>query len=271
MFLAIDSSAGASAALIDDGDVVASWSTRQTNTHAEVLAAAVEEVLAEGGLRGAERGAGRDAADGGVLAGVVVGVGPGPFTGLRIGLALAQSLVCVWDVPLYGVCSLDSLAQRAIDAGVAQGEFVVATDARRREVYWASYRGVAAGSAEDSAAAYAQRRDGPHVGPAADVPAGSVVVGQGASLYPDELLGPDARLETGTWLPEAADLGLIAASALSAGRAGAVLLPPRPLYLRESDARVPASMQRATTGAQNAAQSGVQSGAPSGTQSGAQA
>jgi tRNA threonylcarbamoyladenosine biosynthesis protein TsaB len=266
VFLAIDSSAGASAALIDDGDVVASWSTRQTNTHAEVLAAAVEEVLVEGGLRGA----GRDAADGGVLAGVVVGVGPGPFTGLRIGLALAQSLVCVWDVPLYGVCSLDSLAQRAIDAGVVQGEFAVATDARRREVYWASYRGVAAGSAEDSSSAYAQRTDGPHVGPASDVPAGCVVVGQGVSLYPDELLGPDARLETGTWLPEAADLGLIAASALSAGRAGAVLLPPRPLYLRESDAQVPASTQRATTRAQNAAQSGVQSGVQSGAPSGTQ-
>lgn len=266
MFLAIDSSAGASAALIDDGDVVASWSTRQTNTHAEVLAAAVEEVLAESGLRGAGRSAGRDAAGGGIPAGVVVGVGPGPFTGLRIGLALAQSLVCVWDVPLYGVCSLDSLAQRAIDAGVVQGEFAVATDARRREVYWASYRGVVDGSAEDSAAAYAQRRDGPHVGPPADVPAGSVVVGQGASLYPEELLGPDARQETSTWLPEAADLGLIAASALSAGRAEAVLLPPRPLYLRESDAQVPASMQRATTGAQNTAQSGAQSSAQTGAQ-----
>ncbi len=220
--------------MIDGGAVLASWSTRETNTHAEVLASGVERVLTEAGLRG------------GRPAGVVVGAGPGPFTGLRIGLALAQSLVCVWDVPLYGVCSLDSLALQAIEAGAGQDEFAVTTDARRREVYWASYHALTGGPA-GPASAYPQRTEGPRVGPAADVPAVPHIVGQGVSLYPEELRRPDALPGSATWLPEAGDLGRIAESALRSGREAAVLVPPRPLYLRESDARVPASMRGAGT------------------------
>lgn len=220
VILAIDSSAGASVAVLDEGEIRAQWRTAETTTHAEVLASAVAETMREAG------------ADGSTLSGVVVGVGPGPFTGLRVGLVLAHSLAEVWDVPLHGVCSLDSLAYRAAkdpDAALAAGEeFLVATDARRREIYWAQYRFLGEGMVE--------LLEGPHVSAAGDAPR-CPAVGIGASLYPELL---SARSEqSSSWLPDAAELGQLAATA-----GDAVFRDPLPLYLRESDAKVPAQMRK---------------------------
>lgn len=235
VLLAIDSSAGASVAVLDDGQVRAQWRTAETTTHAEVLAEAVAQTMREAGVNGAG------------LRGVVVGVGPGPFTGLRVGLALAHSLAEVWDVPLHGVCSLDSLAQRALnqsaeDSGPASGEFLAASDARRREVYWARYRSDAHG--------FAELLEGPQVSAASELP-DLPVVGIAASLYPQVLTPRSA--EQGHWLPDAVELGQLAERALerdpsaeprpAESRSGVVLRDPLPLYLRESDAKVPAQMR----------------------------
>jgi tRNA threonylcarbamoyl adenosine modification protein YeaZ len=82
---------------------------------------------------------------------VVVGMGPGPFTGLRVGIAFAQTFALARGIPVIGVCSLDAIK-------VDQSEYVVAVDARRKEIYWASYKdGV--------------RVDGPHVNKPAEVQA----------------------------------------------------------------------------------------------------
>ena len=64
---------------------------------------------------------------------VVVGMGPGPFTGLRVGITFAQSFALARGIPVIGVCSLDAIE---VDAG----EYTVAIDARRKEIYWASYK-----------------------------------------------------------------------------------------------------------------------------------
>ena len=64
---------------------------------------------------------------------VVVGMGPGPFTGLRVGITFAHSFALAREIPVIGVCSLD-----AID--IKQSEYTVAIDARRKEIYWASYK-----------------------------------------------------------------------------------------------------------------------------------
>jgi tRNA threonylcarbamoyl adenosine modification protein YeaZ len=64
---------------------------------------------------------------------IVVGMGPGPFTGLRVGITFAQSFALARDIAVVGVCSLD-----AID--VNKSEYTVAIDARRKEIYWASYK-----------------------------------------------------------------------------------------------------------------------------------
>ena len=64
---------------------------------------------------------------------VVVGVGPGPFTGLRVGITFARSFAMARGIPVIGVCSLDAIA-------IDKPEYTVALDARRKEIYWASYK-----------------------------------------------------------------------------------------------------------------------------------
>lgn len=64
---------------------------------------------------------------------VVVGMGPGPFTGLRVGISFARSFAMAREIPVIGVCSLDAIA-------IDSSEYTVAIDARRKEIYWASYK-----------------------------------------------------------------------------------------------------------------------------------
>ena len=147
---------------------------------------------------------------------IAVGVGPGPFTGLRVGLVTARTLGLALDVPVYGVCTLDVLAAQAVDEGAVHEPFLVATDARRKEVYWASYdeQGV--------------RLDGPHVDRPADVATDRPVVGAGALLYPEAFphaagpAAPDARVLAQVVTDERVEL-----------------LDPEPLYLRRPDAAMP--------------------------------
>ena len=65
---------------------------------------------------------------------VVVGMGPGPFTGLRVGIAFAQSFALARGIPWSGACSLDAIASQFADK-----DFLVAIDARRKEVFYARY------------------------------------------------------------------------------------------------------------------------------------
>jgi tRNA threonylcarbamoyl adenosine modification protein YeaZ len=89
--------------------------------HAERLAPEIDAILNEGGIKPKD------------LAAIVAGVGPGPFTGLRVGLMTAATLGSALGIPTYGVCTLDALG------AATTGRVLVATDARRREVYWAIY------------------------------------------------------------------------------------------------------------------------------------
>ena len=63
----------------------------------------------------------------------VVGMGPGPFTGLRVGITFAHTFALAREIPVIGVCSLDAIV-------VDKDEYTVAIDARRKEIYWASYK-----------------------------------------------------------------------------------------------------------------------------------
>ena len=63
---------------------------------------------------------------------VVVGMGPGPFTGLRVGIVFAQTFATAQNIPWVGVCSLDGI-------DIDSPSYIVATDARRKEIYWAHY------------------------------------------------------------------------------------------------------------------------------------
>lgn len=66
---------------------------------------------------------------------VAVGMGPGPYTGLRVGIAFAHSFASALSIPVVPVCTLDIIAAEVI----CDREFAVATDARRKEIYWARY------------------------------------------------------------------------------------------------------------------------------------
>ncbi|WP_272026016.1 tRNA (adenosine(37)-N6)-threonylcarbamoyltransferase complex dimerization subunit type 1 TsaB [Kocuria rosea] len=222
LLLCLDSSAVASAALVTGaGEVLGSYASPDTRSHAEVLAPAVRDLLAGRGVTGAD------------LDGVLVGTGPGPFTGLRAGIATARALAFAWDVPLHGLMSLEALAQDAAGPARAAGheEFLVLTDARRREVYWARYA-----ATEDGP----RRTGGPGVAAAEQLPE-LPAYGRGAGIYADRLARPVPEFAAAQ--PTASSLGLAAARRTARGEA---LSPDTtPLYLRESDAKVPGPRKRA--------------------------
>jgi tRNA threonylcarbamoyladenosine biosynthesis protein TsaB len=211
-------------ALHDGGQPLAQLVTVDAHRHAELLAPAIAKVIADAG---AERGD---------LTGIAVGVGPGPYTGLRIGIVTAKVLGAALGIPVYGVCSLDVIAADA----ECDDDFLVATDARRRELYWARYDRTR------------RRVAGPAVSAPAAIPDRELVAaGEGAMLYP--CLLPNGR---GPAYPAAATLCRMVSAALAAqtatgdasGDAGRgaerALLPPEPLYLRRPDAREPGAPKR---------------------------
>lgn len=183
------------------GDVVAASTVVDALRHGELLAPGIQRVLAEAGVRP------RD------LTRIAVGVGPGPFTGLRVGIVTARTMAAVLHVPVIGVCTLDVLAAAVTGQ---PGGFRVATDARRKEVYWAAYDG-------------SGRRT---TAPAVDRPTGvgfeGPVAGRGALLYPDFFPHPVTPEH-----PDARDLArLVADDQVDQ-------LAPEPLYLRRPDAMTP--------------------------------
>jgi tRNA threonylcarbamoyl adenosine modification protein YeaZ len=188
--------------------------------HGELLGPAVRDVLAEAGARP------------GQLAAVAVGLGPGPFTGLRVGLVTAAVLADAVGIPAYGACSLDAIAgagavgTAAGRDGAGGGRLLVATDARRREVYWAVYTAGAtrlAGPAVDRPAELAARLPG--LGATA-------MAGAGAEQYAQVLGLP---LGGPSYPDPVALAGLVAGRV----RAGAPGEPLTPLYLRRPDAELP--------------------------------
>jgi len=64
---------------------------------------------------------------------VVVGMGPGPFTGLRVGISFARAFAAARNIEVVGICSLDAIV-------IDDDDYTVAIDARRKEIYWATYK-----------------------------------------------------------------------------------------------------------------------------------
>jgi tRNA threonylcarbamoyl adenosine modification protein YeaZ len=217
LLLAFDTATPAvTVALHDGAEVIAQESAVDARRHGELLAVFIDKVL---------RNVGAGRSD---LSGIAVGTGPGPYTGLRAGLVTARVLSSALRLRTDGICSLDIIAADARTAA-AGSEYLVATDARRREVYWARYTATGA------------RVAGPHVGPPADMPAELPVAGAGLQLYP-ELRGATA-VSIPPLYPSAARLAHLAVARLAAGAAPG---PAEPLYLRRPDAREPGKPKRVT-------------------------
>jgi tRNA threonylcarbamoyl adenosine modification protein YeaZ len=215
LVVGFDTATPAVSVAVHDGErVVAEASAADGRRHGELLAPMIAKVLADAGVSRTD------------LTAVAVGVGPGPYTGLRVGVVTARVLGSVLGIPVHGVCSLDVIA--AAVTPPAGREFLVATDARRKEVYWARY---------DAAG---HRLEGPLVGPAAAIPgaADALVAGAGGQLYPEsfgEIIEPA--------YPAARALCGIVAAQLAAGLPASAA---EPLYLRRPDAKEPGRPKRVT-------------------------
>lgn len=205
--------------------VLAQRVARDPRKHGELLMPGVLAACAEAGLSLRE------------LDAIVVGAGPGPFTGLRVGMVTGAALGDALGIPVYGVCSLDAICCAAIVAGAPDGapggtvrlpgNLLVATDARRKEVYWAAYTPEGARLA----------------GPAVARP--EVVAAELAGLGVGAAAGTMAGL-FGLPVHEPAEptpAGLVAVAA-EALRSGAGPAPLEPLYLRRPDAVPPGERKR---------------------------
>ncbi|MFV0405772.1 MAG: tRNA (adenosine(37)-N6)-threonylcarbamoyltransferase complex dimerization subunit type 1 TsaB [Propioniciclava sp.] len=205
--LGLDTSTVVCAGIAGTGQTLLTAMVPDARAHAEQLMPLVAQVLADAGLVAAQ------------LSRIAVGVGPGPFTGLRVGVVTALTLGEVLQIPVRGVCSLDVIAAQWTgpgqgDASAAPDEFVVVSDARRREVYWARYAG-------------GSRQGEPQVSAPDQVPALPVA-------------GPGAALVGVASGPTDLDAGILARVGFDLPDVGT-----EPLYLRRPDAEVPSAPKSA--------------------------
>ena len=123
--LALETSARAcSAAVTQDGQILAACCQNSGLTHSRTLMPMVESMLKNADLT----------LDG--MDAVAVAAGPGSFTGIRIGVAAAKGLAFAAEKPAVGVSTLSALAR---NAAFADGLIVCAMDARRNQVYNADF------------------------------------------------------------------------------------------------------------------------------------
>ncbi|MEX0913393.1 MAG: tRNA (adenosine(37)-N6)-threonylcarbamoyltransferase complex dimerization subunit type 1 TsaB, partial [Demequina sp.] len=195
VILALDTSGAIAVAVVDGDRTLAHTNEFAPRGHAELLSPMVQECLATAGVTRAD------------VTAVVVGTGPGPYTGLRVGLMTARMLAHAWQVPVRGVSSLDAMGAEH------GGDVTVVTDARRKEVYWASY-------------AHGQPLTAPQVTAPEDVAVHGEPVGRGAVLYGEHF--PHARHAD----PDPAWLARVVTRRIGAGEQS---FPTSPLYLRHPD------------------------------------
>lgn len=169
------------------------------------------------------------------VGGIAVGLGPGLFTGLRVGVEAAKSLAQVLGVPIVGIPSLDALA-----FGVRHTSRLICAviDARRGEVFFATYRSVPGGVVREGdyevqppdhlvAELEARRED-------------VLLVGNGAILYRRQLeeVGAGAEFASAAWAhPQAQALVELAVPRFVREEHDR-LFDVVPLYLRKSDAEI---------------------------------
>jgi tRNA threonylcarbamoyl adenosine modification protein YeaZ len=223
--LAIDCSANLCAACVYDAKTDRELGRRALDLgkgHAEHLMTVIGEALTAAGKAYAD------------LSAIGVSVGPGSFTGLRVGVATARGLALALKVPAIGVTTLEALAAETRQA-FANRPVLAALDGGRGEIHAALYDefavlryGPAAITLEEAAAmACAQ-------------PVAPVLAGTAAALVVEAAGRGFAIGPTGA----TADIGIYArlAAAKTPGE------KPKPLYLREADAKPQAGFILPRTG-----------------------
>lgn len=131
LILGIESATGQVGCAIGGHEgVLASAHSSRERRHAETLAPQIDFVRRQARIELSE------------VSVVAVDIGPGLYTGLRVGIATAQATAYALNVPMIGVSSLDLLA---FPVRFSHKLIVTAIDARRGELFTASYRQVPGG------------------------------------------------------------------------------------------------------------------------------
>jgi tRNA threonylcarbamoyladenosine biosynthesis protein TsaB len=201
--------------------------------HAEMILPLIESLLATAQLRLAD------------LDALAVGRGPGGFTGVRLGISVAQGLAFGAGKPVVAISDLRAIAQRAFELQPDASRCLVCADARMREVYCGEFVRDALGLAAAPSAAAAAHGAAPEavVPPEAvslSTQTGLVLAGRGfrasAELRERALATGLPMLDE--LLPGAAQIARLAvADARCGGARPAALL--QPVYLRDRVAALP--------------------------------
>lgn len=125
LILAFETSAKAASVALTDGEKLLGESYQNTGlTHSQTLMPMAQDLLKSCGYTPAQ------------VEAVAVAAGPGSFTGIRIGVAAAKGFAWGKELPCYGVSTLEAMA---LNLGVYEGFVVAAMDARRSQVYTATF------------------------------------------------------------------------------------------------------------------------------------
>ncbi|MFP1724999.1 tRNA (adenosine(37)-N6)-threonylcarbamoyltransferase complex dimerization subunit type 1 TsaB [Lonsdalea quercina] len=216
--LALDTATEAcSVALWNEGEVHALFEVCPRE-HTQRILPMVQQILSEQGLTLSDMDA------------LAFGLGPGSFTGVRIGIGIAQGLALGADLPMIGVSTLATLAQGAFRLTGAN-QVLTAIDARMSEVYWAQYRrdeqGIWRGEDTEAVLAPAQVQT-----QTAALNGEWATAGTGWQTYPELTRPADAVLQDSLYLlPQAEDMLPLA---LQHWQSGATLRveQAQPRYLR---------------------------------------
>jgi tRNA threonylcarbamoyladenosine biosynthesis protein TsaB len=219
--LACDTALGAlSAAVLDDARVLAHECVEMNRGQAEQLAPMVERVMRDAGVAFAS------------LDRLAVTTGPGTFTGQRVGLAFMRAAALALEKPLIGITTLEAMAAEALSRAPAAWALAVA-DAKRGEVYLGALATdgtvvleptlVPMEAAVETALNITREKGPPSL-------AGTAAETMRALLQAHGIAATDSKVRQ----PDAAFVARLAATRPVPSS------PPKPLYLRAPDAKLPA-------------------------------
>jgi tRNA threonylcarbamoyladenosine biosynthesis protein TsaB len=222
--LALDTATEACSAALAVDERVHARAVEAPREHGDRILAMLDELLSDAGI---------GVADLDVLA---YGCGPGAFTGVRIGVGVAQGIGFAHELPVVGVSTLAALAQGAHRLHGAE-RVAAAIDARMGEVYWGAFALNEAGLMEPVLTEVVASPE------AVEIPPGNGWhgVGTGWETYPEALatrMGPALAADLGRALPDARDMLPLARAAYERGEAVAAA-DALPVYLRDRVAAKP--------------------------------
>jgi tRNA threonylcarbamoyladenosine biosynthesis protein TsaB len=223
LLLALDTATSqVGVAIGDAGDVRGEVRLAGGRRHAEQLAPAIRELTSWTGVRLDQ------------LAAIAVDIGPGLFTGLRVGVTTAKVMAQALKIPVVPVASLDLVAY---PLRYARRRIVAVLDARRREVFHASYFSVPGG---------VQRTTDYAVGTPADLvadleasPEEVLLVGDGVAAHAATFASLERAEVAGSELAAPSTAALVALATARVEREEFVApWDVQPCYLRASDAEL---------------------------------